>query len=238
MYRFSISFILLFLGYTIGFSQTKNDSIVTVKDSLNVSEFYHPKKYGFRFGADIIKPIISLTNNEFDGFELVGDYRISTKNFIAAEMGYVTKSDSGFGYSYKTKGSYYKLGFNHNMYTNWLDMDNEIYFGFRYGLSLFTNDLNGYTISQQGIDFEKRTISNKQSFDGLNAHWLELIFGVKTEILNNLFLGVAVNFNQMVFQKEPDNFQNLYIPGFGEIKGNGSAGINYTISYRIPLYKK
>jgi hypothetical protein len=39
--------------------------------------------------------------------------------------------------------------------------------------------------------------------------------------------------------KRPDNFDNLFIPGFNRTyDGTFGAGFNYTVSYFIPIYKK
>ena len=43
-----------------------------------------------------------------------------------------------------------------------------------------------------------------------------------------------------VSENEPDNFENIYIPGFDRTydSGNFGIGFGYNISYLIPLYKK
>ncbi|MDG2432409.1 DUF6048 family protein, partial [Flavobacterium sp.] len=45
--------------------------------------------------------------------------------------------------------------------------------------------------------------------------------------------------NQLVTNKKPDNFDNLYIPGFNKTyNGSFGVGFNYTVSYFLPIYKK
>jgi hypothetical protein len=45
--------------------------------------------------------------------------------------------------------------------------------------------------------------------------------------------------NRLVSNKEPGNFENLYIPGFNRTyNGDFGVGFNYTVSYFIPIYKK
>jgi hypothetical protein len=42
----------------------------------------------------------------------------------------------------------------------------------------------------------------------------------------------------LISQKIPNNFDNLYIPGFNRTyDGAFGVGFNYTVSYFIPLYK-
>ena len=43
----------------------------------------------------------------------------------------------------------------------------------------------------------------------------------------------------LISNKQPNNFENLYIPGFNRTyNGDFGVGFNYTVSYFIPLYKK
>jgi len=48
--------------------------------------------------------------------------------------------------NFTTKGTYFKAGFDYNLYENWLDMENMVYIGARYGVSSFSQTLNSYTI--------------------------------------------------------------------------------------------
>jgi hypothetical protein len=44
--------------------------------------------------------------------------------------------------------------------------------------------------------------------------------------------------NGLITQKQPDDFENLFIPGFNKKhSGNIGVGFNYSVSYLIPLYK-
>ncbi|HBY68150.1 MAG TPA: hypothetical protein DEG69_10565, partial [Flavobacteriaceae bacterium] len=75
---------------------------------------------------------------------------------------------------------------------------------------------------------------------GLTGHWVELIVGIKTEILNNLYLSVNLQLKRKLGEDEPDNFANLYIPGFNRTYDFSEFGVGYgyTISYLIPIFKK
>ena len=79
-----------------------------------------------------------------------------------------------------------------------------------------------------------------KDFKGLSSSWLELIFGFKAEILNNLFVGINVQLKGRLSEIQPDNFENIYIPGFGRTYDSGKFGVGfgYNISYLVPLIKK
>ena len=47
--------------------------------------------YGLRVGADISKLILSFADEDYTGLELVGDYRLTRKLYLAAEIGNETK---------------------------------------------------------------------------------------------------------------------------------------------------
>ena len=45
-------------------------------------------RYGIRVGLDIVRPIYSFFDENDKGFELVGDYRLTKRFYLAAELGY------------------------------------------------------------------------------------------------------------------------------------------------------
>lgn len=216
-------------------------------EEIKTDSIAYKKNYGLRIGFDISKLIISSRDANFDGFEIVGDYRLKKNFYVASEIGFIEKTSEEDNYNFTTTGSYINLGVNVNSFNNWLEMDNELYYGARYGFSSFSQTLNSYTVFQNGSSrngssskyFEPKTVSSGEKFSNLNAHWISLVVGMKVETFKNLYLGLGVNFSKLLSSKEPTNFKNLYIPGFNKVyASNSGVSFNYTISYRIPLYKK
>jgi hypothetical protein len=66
------------------------------------------------------------------------------------------------------------------------------------------------------------------------------MFGFKAEILTNLFVGVNLQLKRRLSESKPENFENIYIPGFGRTFDSGKFGMGfgYNISYLVPFYKK
>lgn len=214
----------------------ESDSIVVYK-----------KNYGLRVGVDLVKPILTTIKDNYSGFELVADYRVTKNLYLAAEVGVAEQIKPRDTYAFTATGSYISAGINYNTFKNWLEMDNEIYVGARYGFSLFDQTVNNYTIYQEGTDidgisgsyFEPRTNNTPRVYNDLTAHWMGLLFGLKVETLKNLYLGANIQFNIMLTQTQPDNFHNIFVPGFNKVySSNTGISFGYTISYRIPLYKK
>lgn len=229
MLRYFIN-ILFLLFFTVCFSQGIGSE---QKDTVYLN------KYGLRLGIDLYNPIHSALDNNRKGLEIVGDYRVSKKFFAAAELGYIENITDEDFMNFTTNGSYIKIGTDYNAYENWLDMENMIYVGIRYGFSTFSQTLNSYTINNDAFYDDLTIVESGQKFDGLNAHWGEIVLGIKAEVLNNLYMGFSFSGKKMFSTKEPNNFKNLFVPGFNRVFLNNSGfGFNYTISYLIPLYKK
>jgi len=228
-YYFSIC--LLFASFLC--TAQKNDTVS--QDTIQ------PKKerYGLRLGIDMFRLTRMLYEDNYRGIELAGDYRLTRKHYLAVEIGNEDKTVDDDQLNFTTQGSYLKVGFNYNSYENWLDMENIISVGLRYGVSSFSQTLNNFQIYNPNPYFGESPISNSgEKFEGLSAQWIEVVTGVKTKVINNIFVGFNFSLNYLVTQKTPNNFDNLYIPGFNRTyDGKFGVGFNYTISYFIPLYK-
>ncbi|WP_242008660.1 DUF6048 family protein [Flavobacterium glaciei] len=197
-------------------------------------------RYGVRVGLDLYKLTRALYDENYKGIELVGDYRLTKKYFLAAEIGNENKTTDDDRLNFTTKGSYIKAGFDYNAYENWLDMENIISIGMRYGFSTFNQQLNSYRIYNANPYFgEVPVIPSGKKFDGLSASWIEVVAGVKAKVFDNVFVGFSLRLNRLVTNKEPENFSNLYIPGFNRTyDGSFGVGFNYTVTYFVPIYKK
>jgi Domain of unknown function (DUF6048) len=219
----------------LSFFVNAQDKNTAKKDSIPPKT----ERYGLRLGIDLFKPTRMLYEDNYRGIELVGDYRLTRRHFLAAEIGNEEETVQEDQLNFTTKGSYIKAGFDYNTYKNWLDMENIISIGLRYGFSSFSQTLNNYQVYNPNPYFGDSPIETsgvKQ--DGLSAQWLEVRTGVKVKVFNNIFVGFSCSLNYLVYQTKPDNFDNLYIPGFNRTyDGNFGVGFNYTVSYFIPFYK-
>ncbi len=218
--------------------KAKNTTLQTAakKDSILVKV----DRYGVRVGIDLYKVTRAIYDKNYKGIELVGDYRLTKKYFLAAELGNENKTTADDRVNFTTKGSYIKAGFDYNAYENWLDMENIISIGMRYGFSTFNQQLNNYRIYNANPYFQENPIINSgKTFNGLSASWIEVVAGIKAKVFNNVFLGFSLRLNRLVTNKQPDGFSNLYIPGFNKTyDGSFGVGFNYTVTYFVPIYKK
>lgn len=204
-------------------------------DSLEYRE-----KYGLRLGVDLSKPLRTILEENYQGFEIKGDYRIYKNYYLAGELGNEKNLVSEPNVTAEAKGSYIKLGVNYNAYENWQGMENLIFAGLRYGFASFSSELQEFSVYTPTNYFEPDVRTESREFDNLTASWIELQLGIKVEVLNNVFLGTHVQLKRMVTETTPGNFDNLYIPGFNKTydRSTWGVGYGYSISYLIPFYKK
>jgi hypothetical protein len=232
------AFILL-LFTALAFAQ--EDKKNTVKDTL-----IYKQKYGLRIGADLSKLARTFLDDNYTGFEVMGDYRLTKNMYLAGELGNEERTIENEVLNNTTKGSYFKGGIDLNMYKNWLDMENMIYAGFRVGASTFSQTRNSYKIYDinnqywNGDNNDLLGIDQAQEFSGLTALWIELQIGVKAQLFNNFFAGINVQLKGLISDTSIDNYENLYIPGFNRTYDSGRIGAGYglNLSYLIPIFKK
>lgn len=235
---YSIKTLLLCFCLSVA-SYAQNDSIPEVKkttDSLKTQQ-----KYGIRIGGDLSKLVRSFIDDDYTGFEINADYRLTKKWYLAGEIGAEEKTTDSKFINATAKGTYFKAGADYNAYQNWYGMENLIYGGLRVGASTFSQTLNSYGVYSDSQYWTPQFTSNEAiDYNGLSAIWAEVITGIKVEVLNNLYLGANLQFKYMITQDQPDNFENLYVPGYNKTYDSGSFGFGYgyNISYLIPLYKK
>ena len=223
MSRFFTS-IILTLTFN-SFSASTNDTI---------------EKFGIRAGIDIQKIIKSATDNDYTGLSISGDIRLKESLFIFSELGNEEKTTSSYYLNSTVKGSYLKCGVNFKL-NNDIRTQNIVYSGFNLGFSQFDQRVNSYTIyNTSSIYWGESIITDAVNLTDLKAFWLELVFGLKTEILNNLFLGFELQLKNILKQNNKQGITNLYIPGFNRTydSSNLGAGFSYSISYLIPVVKK
>ena len=229
--KFTFSIVLVLLSFSGNAQEAKS----ATKDSVAPKT----ERYGLRVGVDLFKLTRSFYEKDYRGIELVGDYRLTRKHYLAVELGNENKTVDDDQVNFTTKGSYLKVGFEFNSYQNWLDMENIISVGLRYGVSSFSQRLNSYEIYNPNQYFgENPVVIAGDEYSGLSAQWIEVVAGMKAEVFNNVFVGFSFRLNRLVNQKLPSNFDNLYIPGFNRTyNGDFGVGFNYTVSYFIPIYK-
>ena len=211
--------IFLFISPVFCFSQDKSDGW---------------RYEGPRIGIDLSRFLLpALQSGNRHGWEIQGDIPYKGYYFPTIELGMEWFDDRETNFHYMNNGPYARLGIDVNIAKFESLKDNDIVFvGFRYGYSLFNEEVNGINYSNYwgtvNTAFPKRSIS---------AHWAELVFGMKGEIFSNIFIGWSLRAKFPFYQTKDPNINPYIIPGIGKTTGELPADFSFTLSYRIPLFK-
>ena len=234
IYLFIIS---IWLSTNMLVSQTElnsSDSLVIKDKILTINKL--------NLGLDLFKPIKSSSDGDNLNYEIVGDLQLTENLYLAGEYGIVDRIIEDENINFNSSGSFLRIGFNYNMFENWVGMDNSIYLGLRYATSNFSNKIINYTVRNQDSYFSNLVENDFQTieYSGLSGNWIEIIAGLKVETFKNVYLGFSLRLNKLLSDSEPDNFDTLFIPGFNKVTDDNTfgSGFNYTLTYSIPLRKK
>lgn len=237
---------ILFFNLSLSFlrAQELQESGLELKeftsDSVNTKFSF---AYTIRVGVDLSRPMLGLNNEDYTGFELVGDLRISDKLYVATEIGNENKTSQSEQINFTTSGSYLKLGIDYNMYNNPTGLSNQIYCGFRIGRSAHSQTVNNYVVWNLNRFWPEENSTNTNAtikHESLSASWLEIIGGIKTQIIKNIYMGFSLRLTVLLSDQTPNNFDNLFIPGYNRKTDDNNYGTayNYTLSYSLPIFKK
>jgi len=234
IYLFIIS---ICLSTNVLISQTNinsSDSLLDTGRLLNINKL--------RLGFDLLKPIISSSAGDNLNYEIVGDLQLTDNIYLAGEYGLVDKLIEDENINFNSNGNFLRFGFDYNMFKNWIGMDNSIYLGLRYASSKFTSKIIDYEVRNKDSYFSNVVTNEFQTieYSNLSGNWIEILIGLKVETFENIYFGLSLRLNKLISDNKPDNFNNLYIPGFNKVTDENTfgSGFNYTLTYSIPLKKR
>ena len=198
-----------------------------------------PRTFALRAGLDMIKLGRTQFEEGYQGVEIVGDLRLNKRLAVAAEVGSEQRKQQTEQINFTTNGSYIKLGVDYNFFNNWKGMDNALFVGFRLARSLHTHTVNNYTLyalnQYLAVDTRDGFLTGER--EQLSTGWFEFLFGTKVQLLPNFYAGISLRMHGLLSNKKPQNFGNLYAPGFNRITDDNKFGgsINYTLTYSFPF---
>lgn len=219
-------FSLLLLSAVTATAQSKKDSVKTIMIDVPA---------GLRAGVDLTRFAIPFFQPYRRDATVVLDARYKDRIYFAADMSYNRTNHADSNYSYKSSGVGISIGANYNLLKKQIPKENfMLYGGFKYGFSLFTYEMPGYTIHSDYWDNYQGSAAAATK----TGHWVELSLGIKVEVLKNLYLGWSLHDRILLNRAlSKSDFPPLIIPGFGKgYKGN-AFDVQYTISYLFPMYK-
>lgn len=192
---------------------------------------------GLRLSIDIIRPILTFTQENYTGYEFSADVGIKPKLRVSIDIGTQTKFEDDNSFEYNTTGNYFKIGVDRN-FMNFENSTRDIFsVGVRYGIGFIDHSMNDITV----FDSYWGEVNWKDQSENFTAHWTEVVVGMKTPIFKNISMGWDIRAKLLIVQG--NNFSDRpYIPGFGQPSDGKnvrtSMSFHYYIAYQIPFKRK
>jgi len=188
---------------------------------------------GIRIGIDISKLMLPVIyKGERFGFEATADIHLKDNFFAVAEAGWLNVNLKKNDFHYRQNGIYGKVGADCNLLKSRRPNSNDIvYAGGRYGVSVFNHQADGVTVP--GYIFWPDATDGIIPKNTMNAHWLELLLGIKAEVLKNLYAGMTFRMKFIIVAPKDDYSTPYMIPGYGNGDSSFAMGINYYVSYNF-----
>lgn len=190
---------------------------------------------GFSGRINVKQKVFAVAELGFENtsFEKIDSFNIDTKEVPPPENYFDNRLSSKF--AYKSNGSYLKVGLEYNLFkVDEINNLDNVLVGFRYGYAIQQHESPGYTIGNGYWPDYSSSIGNGFA----NTHWVEILFGIRTEIWRNWFMGWTIRASRIVAQNHESSLEPAVIPGFGKYSGVVNAGFSYTIEYQLPFSKR
>jgi hypothetical protein len=197
-------------------------------------------------GIDLAPFIIKGFEPERTGLIVLGRYGLKDKLFAIGEVGYENIEFSNtklhpetgrvvYDFNYLSNGSFLRVGLNYNIFKVDEPGNNDnILVGISYGLAYQEHSSSAYTIGNgYWSDY-----NGSAPTSSVTTHWMELTFGLRTEVFKNFYMGWAIRAKVLLISDNSYNMDPYAIPGFGKVENGRGLGFSYTLEYQIPFGKK
>ena len=190
---------------------------------------------GLRIGLDISRFTLLYFQPYRTDVTVQADMQLNKRLYAAIETGFNRTSHSDSNYTYKGNGQYVTIGVDYDFLKK-VDKNekNMVYGGIRYGFARNSYEVPAYLIKN---DYWGTEIQGAYPKTNMTAHWIELVLGLRVEVLKNFFLGWGVREKIMISNSAGKEFPPIVIPGFGSGTKKSQFDVTYSVSYYFPLYK-
>ena len=189
---------------------------------------------GPRVGIDLSRFLLStMQKGKRAGWEIQGDIPYKGNYFPTVEIGMQTFDDQRDGFHYKNNGTYARLGVDVNIVKFESLKDHDLLFvGARYGYSIFNQQTDEIVYSNYW-----GSLTSSIPRRTMNAHWAELVFGMKGELFSNFFIGWSLRAKFPLIVTNDPNISPYIIPGIGRITGGTPFDFSAGVYYRFPIFR-
>ncbi len=190
------------------------------------------KDQGLALGIDLSPFIMRLIKNERTGLAFIARYGLVDKIWIGGELGYENIKYSNDSFSYKSNGTFIRAGIDYDVFNN-IDFptNDNIFVGFRYCYAWQSHESPNFKI----VDDYWGDYSGSVSSSGVNSHSLDLLAGLRCEVLPMFYMGLSARMRIMLACKHGDDLEPYAIAGYGSGDTKVNFGFTYTLEYQAPM---
>jgi len=187
---------------------------------------------GIRVGTDLIALGKTFAGSSFQGWEINGDIDFANY-YLVADIGSWAKDIKLNNGQYSNGGSYYRVGVDINLLGKDPDK-NMLFFGFRYGRSLFHESLNYKADSVLIIPSANYHVGN----GSVGGGWGELTSGLRVKVWKGLWMGYTARMKFAPGTKGNSPEMIPYdMPGYGIVSKRLWWGFNYQLFWKFAWKK-
>lgn len=227
-----ISFVLLCSFMQMGVAQEADTTSHVVVKKIVI---HQEKQEGLALGIDLAPFILQWMDPARKGLNFTGRINFKENWFGVAELGYENFNFKSDRFNYLSNGTAIKFGADYDVYNpDEKGNKDNIFFGLRYGFAWQNQSSSAYTIENNYWNNTSGSISPYS----LNTHFAELLFGVRTEVVKNFFMGFSLRVKGIIYSSNTGILEPTSIPGYG-VPNPINFGFSYNLEYQIPyLWKK
>ncbi|MDA3817832.1 MAG: DUF6048 family protein, partial [Prolixibacteraceae bacterium] len=193
------------------------------------------KYHQVSLGVDLSRFAVPIIDSTRYGWEVSADYELLKDMFVNLEIGSQTTQFNSPQYHYLSKGAYTRLGVDYNFMKQVDEKStDQLLVGIRYGFTTFFHEADNITLYN---DIWGNMSNQKTERTWLASNWVEATTGMRAHLINNFYLSWTVRFRVRLWLQEDEVMEPYYIPGFGRAWNNSWVGVNYSLYYKIPLFK-
>lgn len=189
---------------------------------------------GISIGIDLAPVITRFFTEERIGFEANARLAIKKRWFAVGELGYENINLDNDKLTYTSDGSFLRLGVDYNVFNvDEIDNNDNILLGLRYGFAVQDHQCQKYIIQEDYWGNYTGSVGSST----IGSHWAEFVFGLRSEILKNFYLGWSVRLRTVINVGSDNELEPYSIPGYGRSDKLANLGFTYTLEYHIPFRK-
>ncbi|GAF03413.1 DUF6048 family protein [Saccharicrinis fermentans] len=196
---------------------------------------YPDKKRGTELGIDISRFLLPVFDEDRFALEAHIRTNIGKRTFFAGALGSETVSFDDKSYTYESTGFFARAGIDYDIFVVEDAGNNDnILIGLRYGYALQEHESGSITI-EDGYWGDYHSSVSPYTF---STHWVEAIFGLRSEVLNNFYMSWMIHLKLKISSGNSELLEPYAVPGYGNGSNAFNLGFSYVVGYQIPWGNK